>query len=76
MGANIRVVAKPVRYQHQRCLHFITFSCYGRMQLLDSAAAREIFERDLASGEGGTVVIECHAAGRRRGAVGPRLMVL
>ncbi len=40
-------MAKPVRYQHQRCLHFITFSCYRRRQLLSSAAAREIFERSL-----------------------------
>ena len=38
---------KPIRYQHQRCLHFITFSCYRRMKLLDSAAARETFEREL-----------------------------
>ena len=29
---------KPKRYQQQRCLHFITFSCYRRMQLLDSEA--------------------------------------
>ena len=28
MGAKIRHVAKPARYQHQRCLDFITFSCY------------------------------------------------
>ena len=38
---------KPKRYQQQRCLHFITFSCYRRMPLLDSVAAREIFEREL-----------------------------
>jgi len=38
---------KPKRYQHQRCLHFITFSCYRRMKLLDSAAARAIFEHEL-----------------------------
>jgi putative transposase len=38
---------KPKRYQHQRCLHFITFSCYHRMPLLDSVAARETFEREL-----------------------------
>src|ERR1700719_3891402 len=24
---------KPVRYQNQRCLHFITFSCYHRTPL-------------------------------------------
>jgi hypothetical protein len=40
--------SKPVRYQHQRCLHFITFSCYRRMQLLASAQARDVFERELA----------------------------
>ena len=38
---------KPVRYQNQRCLHFITFSCYHRMPLLDSSTATEAFERTL-----------------------------
>ena len=38
---------KPVRYQNQGCLHFITFICYRRMKLLDSAAARDTFEREL-----------------------------
>jgi len=38
---------KPVRYQNQRCLHFITFSCYRRMLLLDSAAAKETFVAEL-----------------------------
>src|SRR6185437_11490780 len=38
---------KPKRYQHQRCLHFITFSCYRRKPLLDSVAARVLFEREL-----------------------------
>ncbi|HKS76235.1 MAG TPA: transposase [Terriglobales bacterium] len=38
---------KPVRYQSQRCLHFITFSCYQRMRLLDSVAARDTFEQEL-----------------------------
>ncbi|HEV3512839.1 MAG TPA: transposase [Candidatus Sulfotelmatobacter sp.] len=38
---------KPVRYQQQGCLHFITFSCYGRMKLLDSPAARHLFEQEL-----------------------------
>jgi putative transposase len=38
---------KPVRYQNQGCLQFITFSCYRRMKLLDSAAARDTFEREL-----------------------------
>jgi putative transposase len=41
------MAAKPKRYQHQRCLHFITFSCYQRRKLLDSAAARETFEVEL-----------------------------
>lgn len=38
---------KPVRYQNQRCLHFITFSCYQRRKLLDSVAARDTFEQEL-----------------------------
>jgi len=38
---------KPIRYQNQRCLHFITFSCYHRMPLLDSLTAKEAFERTL-----------------------------
>jgi putative transposase len=38
---------KPVRYQSQCCLHFITFSCYRRKPLLDSAAARDVFECEL-----------------------------
>jgi putative transposase len=38
---------KPVRYQNQRCLHFITFSCYQRLKLLDSVAARDVFELEL-----------------------------
>jgi putative transposase len=38
---------KPVRYQNQRCLHFITFSCYHRMPLLDSSTAKETFEQTL-----------------------------
>jgi putative transposase len=38
---------KPKRYQQQRCQHFITFSCYRRKPLLDSATARETFEREL-----------------------------
>lgn len=37
---------KPKRYQNQDCLHFITFSCYRR-KLLDSIAARDLFERQL-----------------------------
>lgn len=35
------------RYQHQGCFHFITFSCYQRMMLLEAASARDIFEREL-----------------------------
>ena len=38
---------KPVRYQDQGCLHFITFSCYRRMPLLDSWTAKETFEAGL-----------------------------
>ena len=38
---------KPVRYQDQGCLHFITFSCYRRMRLLDSPAAKQTFEQTL-----------------------------
>jgi putative transposase len=38
---------KPKRFQHQRCLHFMTFSCYRRMQLLKNPAAREVVEREL-----------------------------
>ena len=38
---------KPVRYQNQRCLHFITFSCYHRMPLLDTPPAKQTFEREL-----------------------------
>ena len=38
---------KPERYQQQPCLHFIRFSCYRRMPLLDSVTARETFECEL-----------------------------
>jgi putative transposase len=38
---------KPVRYQNQGCLHFITFSCYRRMKLLDFVPARDRFEQEL-----------------------------
>jgi putative transposase len=38
---------KPVRYQHNGYLHFITFSCYQRHQLLSSPAARDLFEHEL-----------------------------
>jgi putative transposase len=42
-----RMRVKPVRYQNQRCLHFITFSCYRRMKLLDDPNARDLFEHEL-----------------------------
>ena len=51
---------KPVRYQSQRCLHFITFSCYHRMALLDRLTAKESFERTL---EGVRVWFGCYIAG-------------
>jgi putative transposase len=35
------------RFQETRCLHFLTFSCYGRAPLLGKASAREIFEQTL-----------------------------
>ena len=38
---------KPKRYQDQRCLHFITFSCFQRRPLLDAPQARDVFEGDL-----------------------------
>jgi REP-associated tyrosine transposase len=38
---------KPIRYQNQHCLHFITFSCYHRLPFLNSVEAREIFESEL-----------------------------
>ena len=44
---SVRMGPKPERYQQQRSLHFITFSCYRRMQLLDRPAARDVFEREL-----------------------------
>ena len=47
MGVKCLQMSKPVRYQHQGCLHFITFSCFRRMQLLDTVRARETFEEDL-----------------------------
>ena len=48
MGLHWREMGpKPVRFQEQRCLHFITFSCYQRMPLLATAAAREVVEEEL-----------------------------
>jgi putative transposase len=36
-----------VRYQQCGCFHFISFTCYHRLQHLGSPAARELFERSL-----------------------------
>jgi len=33
------------RFQEARCLHFVTFSCFGRAPLLGTARARDIFEQ-------------------------------
>jgi len=41
------MASKPKRFQHQHCLHFITFSCYQRRKLLNAPAARETFENIL-----------------------------
>ena len=32
------------RYQEARCLHFVTFSCYGRTPRLGTPHARNVFE--------------------------------
>src|SRR5690349_18986313 len=50
---------KPVRYQNQRCLHFITFSCYHRMPLLDPLAAKQTFEQTL-TGDPDPSPQQCH----------------
>jgi putative transposase len=36
-----------VRYQRCGCFHFLTFSCYRRQPLLNSAVACDVFEREL-----------------------------
>jgi putative transposase len=36
-----------VRYQQAGCFHFVTFSCYGRLPYLGTAAAQNLFERSL-----------------------------
>jgi putative transposase len=36
-----------VRYQQSGCFHFISFTCYHRMQHLGTAASRNRFERSL-----------------------------
>jgi putative transposase len=33
------------RFQEARCLHFVTFSCFGRAPLLGTTRARDIFEQ-------------------------------
>jgi putative transposase len=35
------------RFQQQRCLHFLTFSCYCRAPLLGTPRARNVFEQTL-----------------------------
>ena len=35
------------RFQDERCLHFVTFSCFARAPLLGTAHARDIFEQTL-----------------------------
>ena len=35
------------RFQQARCLHFLTFSCYHRMPLLQTPHARQVFEHTL-----------------------------
>ena len=36
-----------VRFQQSHCLHFITFTCYRRQAFLDTAHAKQVFERSL-----------------------------
>jgi putative transposase len=36
-----------VRYEHLGCFHYLTFSCYHRLQHLGTAAARDLFEDAL-----------------------------
>ena len=38
---------KPKRYHQHSCLHFITFSCYRRLQFLASPKACDVFETEL-----------------------------
>ena len=40
-------MAKLVRYQQCGCFHFVTFSCYRRQPLLDTAKAYGVFESEL-----------------------------
>ena len=39
--------SKPKRYHNQGCLHFITFSCFQRRQLLDPVPSQDAFEHEL-----------------------------
>jgi len=36
-----------IRYEHTGSFHFLTFSCYHRLQYLDAAEARDLFEDAL-----------------------------
>ena len=36
-----------IRYEHTGSFHFLTFSCYHRLQHLGAAAARDLFEEAL-----------------------------
>ncbi len=36
-----------VRFQQSKCLHFITFTCYRRQPFLDTARAKNVFQRSL-----------------------------
>src|ERR1700752_3543829 len=38
----------PKRYYGEKHLHFVTFSCYKRLPLLDGADARNLVVRELA----------------------------
>jgi putative transposase len=41
------VSARLERFQHEGGLHFLTFSCHGRLPYLASESACELFERSL-----------------------------
>ena len=40
-------MAKLVRYQQCGCFHFVTFSCYLRQPLLDTAMTYGLFESEF-----------------------------
>ena len=40
-------MANLVRYQQCGCFHFVTFSCYRRQPLLDTAKAYGVFEQEF-----------------------------